>query len=310
MTKDDFTTWAQHGVLVLDGAMGTMIPTYGGVTAGDYSMLCLTRPEVISDIHRQYINAGADIISTNTITANAIAMQRYASTNRCSEINRRGAMLARQASDSEYAHSGRRVLVAGSIGPMSQSVSAGEMCSAYSEQIDGLMEGGVDLLLMETIYNMQSLRAALTAAANVMNRRGSEMAIMVSFTLSTAGEAVFSDSNMAEFIAVALQSPHTASVGLNCSFGSKEMIPHLKRLANLSPTLITAHPNAGLPDSDGKYAETPAIMADNVAEMLNQNLVNVVGGCCGTTPQHIRRIAELVKRHNFPTRCRKATDRQ
>ncbi len=330
MTKQEFTELASQRVLVLDGAMGTMIQTYG-LTEDDFNgcgarcnliadfrptvlqkgnndLLCLTRPDVISDIHRKYVVAGADIISTDTFNANAISMRDYETVHLCREINRRGAMLARKVADDAHATIGRTVLVAGSMGPTNKAASMSpdmndpamrdvtydELFAAYCEQIDGLVEGGVDLLLFETVFDTLNLKAALDAATEVMNRRGTEIAVMVSLTLASGGRS-FSGQTLEAFLTSILHSPHIVSVGLNCSFGAKDMLPYLEELSAIAPVLITAHPNAGLPNEFGEYAETPEVMAQTIGEILNRKLVNVIGGCCGTTPAHISKIAELAK---------------
>jgi 5-methyltetrahydrofolate--homocysteine methyltransferase len=331
MTKNDFIELAKKRVLVLDGAMGTMIQTYG-LTEDDFcgrsdksvkiagfnpiipqkgnnDILCLTCPDVIGVIHNKYIQAGADIISTCTFNANAISMRDYATDHLCNEINRCGAALARKVADATFAQTGRKVLVAGSMGPTNKAASMSpdmndpamrdvsyyDLFDAYCEQINGLMEGGADLLLFETVFDTLNLKAGLDAATEIMQRRGQEIAIMVSLTLSSAGGRSFSGQTLEAFLTSILHSPYIVSVGLNCSFGPEDMLPYLQELASIAPTLITAHPNAGLPNEFGEYAETPEIMAHTIAEFLNLKLVNVIGGCCGTTPEHIRKIAELAK---------------
>jgi 5-methyltetrahydrofolate--homocysteine methyltransferase len=331
MRKDEFIEVAKAGVLVLDGAMGTMIQSYGlteddfcGKSAksksisdfnptvlqkGNNDLLCLSCPDVISDIHRKYVAAGADIISTCTFNANSISMRDYATEHLCTAINRAGASLARRVADEAMTMGGRRVLVAGSMGPTNKAASMSpdmnnpalrdvtydELFAAYCEQIQGLIDGGVDLLLFETVFDTLNLKAGLDAAAEVMQRRGTEIAIMVSLTLSTAGGRSFSGQTLEAFLTSILHSPYIVSVGLNCSFGPADMLPYLKELAAITPTLVTAHPNAGLPNEFGQYAETPERMAQTIAEFLNLKLVNVIGGCCGTTPDHIRLIAALAK---------------
>jgi 5-methyltetrahydrofolate--homocysteine methyltransferase len=331
MRKNDFIDVAKAGVLVLDGAMGTMIQSYGlteddfcgrsdrssavdgfeptVLQKGNNDLLCLTCPEVIADIHRKYVEAGADIISTCTFNANAISMRDYATEHLCTAINRSGAALARRVADEAMATAGRRVLVAGSMGPTNKAASMSpdmndpalrdvtydELFAAYCEQIDGLIDGGVDLLLFETVFDTLNLKAGLDAAEEVMQRRGVEVAVMMSLTLSTAGGRSFSGQTLEAFLTSILHSPYIVSVGLNCSFGPADMLPYLKELAAIAPTLVTAHPNAGLPNEFGEYAETPQRMAHTIAEFLNLQLVNVIGGCCGTTPAHIREIAALAK---------------
>jgi 5-methyltetrahydrofolate--homocysteine methyltransferase len=331
MRKEELITLSTREVLVLDGAMGTMIQAHS-LTEEDYrgngcdvnhikgynfsveqkgnnDLLCLTRPDIIEAIHRAYVDAGADIISTCTFNANAVSMRDYATEDLCRDINRSGAALARRVADQAFSRSGRRVLVAGSMGPTNKAASMSpdianpamrdvtydDLFAAYTEQIEGLLDGGADLLLFETVFDTLNLKAGLAAAEAVMLQRGIDVAIMVSLTLSAQGGRTLSGQTLEAFLTSILHTPHIASIGLNCSFGPEEMYPHLKELSSLAPTLISSHPNAGLPDEFGKYGETPEMMASTVGRFLNERLVNIIGGCCGTTPEHIRAIAKLAK---------------
>jgi 5-methyltetrahydrofolate--homocysteine methyltransferase len=315
MTKKELLQCASERVLTLDGAMGTMIQKYRLDYDGNNDMLCLTHGDVITAIHESYAAAGADILSTCTFNANAISMHDYNAEARCRDINERGAELARSVAERYRVNEGRRIYVAGSMGPTNKAASMSpdmknpamrnvtydDLFDAYTTQIEGLMDGGVDILLFETVFDTINLKAGLDAAAHVMQSRGTEIAIMVSLTLASGGRS-FSGQTLNAFLTSIAHSPYIASVGLNCSFGPKDMLPHLKELAKLAvespfpyPLLISAHPNAGLPDEFGNYSETPESMAATIGEMLNERLVNIVGGCCGTTPEHIQRITTLAK---------------
>lgn len=306
------------GILILDGAMGTMIQRRG-LTEQDFrgqrfagwhvdlrgnnDLLCLTRPDVIEDIARQYVSAGCDIISTNTFNANAISLADYDMAPLAREISRAGAEIARRAADS----AGRKVLVAGSIGPTNKTASMSpdindpgmravtydELFDAYTDQIEGLIDGGVDTLLFETIFDTLNLKAGLDAAVTVMRRRGVTLPIMLSVTIAGKDGRTFSGQTLEAFIASVSHAP-IASLGLNCSFGPREIKPWVAELARISPWPVSCHPNAGLPDASGNYGETPDSMAEVMKELVDEGLVNIIGGCCGTTPEHISRYPAIV----------------
>jgi 5-methyltetrahydrofolate--homocysteine methyltransferase len=327
MNRSDFKAMCSNKVLVLDGGMGTMIQTFGlnendfrGLTnegvslngfafatdqKGNNDLLCLTRPDVITEIHRRYVEAGADILSTCTFNANAISMRDYGTESLCRKMNLQGAKLARKVADS---CSYRRVLVAGSMGPTNKAasmspdmsdpgmrdVSYDDLYVAYSEQIEALIDGGVDLLLFETVFDTLNLKAGLDAADHAIAKSGKDIAVMVSLTLSSTGGRTFSGQTIPAFLTSIAHGSHTVSVGLNCSFGAEDMLPYLEELSVETNLLVTAHPNAGLPDGFGMYRETPAMMAATIAKFLDKKLVNVIGGCCGTTPDHIAAIRKEV----------------
>lgn len=267
---------------------------------GNNDLLNLTRPDVIADIARQYVRAGADIISTNTFNANAISMADYAMEALAPEMAREGARIARAVADSAP----RPVWVAGSIGPTNKTASMSpsiddpgfravtyrDLYDAYRAQIEALLEGGVDILLFETVFDTLNLKAGLAAAADIAAGRGSDVPIMVSVTIAGKDGRTFSGQTLEAFIDSISHAP-VSSLGLNCSFGPREIEPWLRRLAELSPWPVSCHPNAGLPDASGAYTETPESMARVVAGMCRDGLVNIVGGCCGTTPDHIAAIA-------------------
>lgn len=304
--------------MILDGAMGTMIQRRG-LTEKDFrgerftdwhvdlrgnnDLLCLTRPDVIEDIAREYVGAGCDIISTNTFNANAISLADYDMAHLAREISRAGAEIARRVADG----AGREVKVAGSIGPTNKTASMSpdindpgmravtydELYEAYSDQIEGLMDGGVDILLFETIFDTLNLKAGLDAAVAVMRKRGVKLPVMLSVTIAGKDGRTFSGQTLEAFIASVSHAP-IASLGLNCSFGPREIKPWVAELARKSPWPVSCHPNAGLPDASGNYGETPESMAAVMSELVDEGLVNIIGGCCGTTPEHIARYPAIV----------------
>ncbi len=314
----------KHRVLILDGAMGSLIQGYklteedfrgerfANVTIlqrGNNDLLSLTRPDVIEAIHRRYLDAGADIIETNTFNANAISLEDYDMADLTKEINTAAARLARKAAD-EYTRNnpGKPRFVAGSIGPTNKTASMSprvedpiyravtfdDMHRIYKEQIEGLVDGGVDLLLIETIFDTLNAKAALFAAEDVRKERNIDVPIMISVTLSDKGGRTLSGQTIGGFLA-SVNHIDYLSIGLNCSFGASEMKPFLRELARLAPLFISAYPNAGLPNQFGEYDQTPEIMAGQIQEFLDEGLVNILGGCCGTTPEHIAQYVRLVE---------------
>lgn len=302
--------------------MGTMIQSYGLSEAdfrgtrfadwptdlrGNNDLLVLTRPDVISEIASRYIDAGADIISTDTFNANAISMADYGMEHLVGEINREAAALLRGFADRSSSDTGRRIWVAGSIGPTNKTASMSpdvndpafravtydDLFAAYREQVEGLIEGGVDLLLFETIFDSLNLKAGLDAAREVMDSLGRELPVMLSITLSGHDGRTFSGQTIPAFLASVEHFP-IASVGINCSFGAAEMKPHLRELSKIAACPVSCHPNAGLPNAMGEYEETPETMARRIGEFADEGLVNIVGGCCGTTPAHIAAISRGV----------------
>lgn len=271
---------------------------------GNNDVLCLTRPDVIENIHRQYVDAGADIISTNTFNANAISLADYSMQDLAREISREGARIARKVADA----SGREIMVAGSIGPTNKTASMSpdmndpgmravtydELYDAYTEQIEGLIEGGVDLLLFETVFDTLNLKAGLDAAVSVMRDTGREVPVMLSVTIAGKDGRTFSGQTLEAFIASVSHAP-IYSIGLNCSFGPRDIKPWVAELARISPYPVSCHPNAGLPDASGGYSETPGSMAQVMAELVDEGLVNIIGGCCGTTPEHIAAYPAIVE---------------
>ena len=292
-------------ILILDGAMGTMIQQYG--LRGNNDVFNLTRPDVIADIHRKYLAAGADIITTNTFNSQRISQSDYDMQQQARQMALEGARIARRCAD-EFSSAEKPRFVAGSIGPTNKTcsmspdvsnpafreVSFTELYDAYAEQTDALIEGGADALLIETIFDTLNAKAAICAAMDVMQRRGAELPVKLSVTISDAAGRTLSGQTLDAFLASVSTYP-VFSVGLNCSFGADQMKPYLRQLAAHAPYYISAYPNAGLPNSMGLYDETPDSMAPKIAELIDEGLVNIVGGCCGTTDEFIRRYVPLVE---------------
>ena len=307
-------------ILVLDGAMGTMIQTYNlseedfrgkfnlfrGQMRGNNDMLCLTRPDVILDIHRRYLRAGADIIETNTFSAQRISEADYGMASHAREMALAGARLARQAAD-EFSTPDRPRFVAGSVGPTNKTCSMspdvsnparrdltyGQLYEAYLEQMDALIEGGVDALLIETIFDSLNSKCAIDAAMTAMRQRNVELPIMLSITVSDLAGRTLSGQTLEAYLASVSTYP-IFSIGLNCSFGARQMKPFLRELAKHAPYYISCYPNAGLPNSMGLYDETADSMAPQIGELIDEGLVNIVGGCCGTTDEFIAKYVPLV----------------
>ena len=292
-------------VLVLDGAMGTMIAAVLG-KVGNSDELNLTQPEVVEDIHRKYLEAGADIITTNTFSSQRISQADYHLEAEARRMAFEGARLARKMAD-DYSTVEKPRFVAGSIGPTNKTLSMSpdvsnparreltydELFDAYSEQVDGLIEGGVDTLLIETIFDSLNAKCAIDAAMQVMARHGVDLPIMLSVTVSDLAGRTLSGQTLDAFLASVSTYP-IFSIGLNCSFGATQMKPFLKELASKAPYYITCYPNAGLPNAMGLYDETPESMAPKMGELVDEGLVNIIGGCCGTTDEFIRLYGPLV----------------
>ena len=317
----------RNRILLLDGAMGTMIQRYDlkeadfrgkrfaempGMMMGNNDMLVLTRPNIIQEIHEAYLKAGADIIETNTFNATSVSMEDYHMEAFVREINVEAARIARLAADQYTSLDPTKPrFVAGAVGPTNKTTSMSPdvndpayraltfdvLSNAYQEQMEGLLEGGVDLFLIETIFDTLNAKAALFAAEQAMKKQCRKVPVMLSVTLSDVGGHTLSGQTMDAFLASVMHA-EILSVGLNCSFGAKDMKPFLKELAGKAPYYISAYPNAGLPNRFGEYDETPETMALQIKEFLDEKLVNIVGGCCGTTPDHIAAFAELIATAN------------
>jgi len=311
-------------ILVIDGAMGTMIQRhkleekdYRGErfkdwpsdVKGNNDLLCLTQPDIIEGIHRQYLDAGADIIETNTFNSQAISMADYHMEALAYEINVAAARLARKAADDFTAKNPAKPrFVAGAIGPMSKTLSLSpdvnnpgfravtfdEVTAAYYEQVKGLVEGGVDLLLIETIFDTLNAKAAIFAIKKYFrDTHQPELPISISGTITDASGRTLSGQTLEAFY-VSVMHARPLSIGLNCALGAQEMRAHIEELSQISACYTSAYPNAGLPNAMGEYDEQPEQTAHFIEEWAENGFVNIVGGCCGTTPDHIRHIAQHV----------------
>jgi 5-methyltetrahydrofolate--homocysteine methyltransferase len=319
---------AARRILVLDGAMGTEIQTLGlkepdfrgerflGCDChqnGNNDLLTLTQPQAIEDIHYAYAIAGADILETNTFSSTRIAQADYGMQEFVYELNRDGARLARRAALKAERLDGRRRFVAGALGPTNRTASMSpdvnnpgfravtfdDLAAAYAEQLEGLMDGGADVILIETIFDTLNAKAAIFACESAFEARGLRLPIMISGTITDRSGRTLSGQTPTAFWH-SVRHARPISVGLNCALGAEAMREHLAEIAQVADTLVCAYPNAGLPNAFGLYDETPDQMASQIARFARENLVNIVGGCCGSTPAHIRAIAEAVK--DFPPR--------
>ena len=313
---------ARERILIIDGAMGTQIQGLGFDEAhfrgdrfaacachqqGNNDLLILTQPQAIEEIHYRYAMAGADILETNTFSSTRIAQADYQMENAVYDLNRDGARLARRAALRAEKEDGRRRFVAGAIGPTNRTASISpdvnnpgyravtfdDLRIAYGEQIDGLIDGGADIILIETIFDTLNAKAAIFACEERFAEKGIRLPVMISGTITDlSGRTLSGQTPSAFWYSVRHADPFT--IGLNCALGADAMLPHLQELSGVADTFICAYPNAGLPNEFGQYDETPADMARHVAEFAREGLINVIGGCCGSTPEHIRAIAEAV----------------
>src|ERR1700735_47547 len=313
---------AAERILVLDGAMGTMIQAlrldeqgfrgarfdaWNREVRGNNDLLILTRPDAIRAIHLAYFRAGADIVSTNTFSSTSIAQADYGMAEIVYELNVEGAKLVCQAAQIAEREDARPRFVAGAIGPTNRTASISPdvlnpsfraitfdgLRNAYAEQVRGLIEGGVDILLIETIFDTLNAKAAIFACTHVMQERGIRLPIMISGTITDrSGRLLSGQTPEAFWNSVNHAAP--VSIGLNCALGAKQMRAHIAELGRVADTLICAYPNAGLPNEFGHYDESPAMMAEQMSEFAASGIVNIVGGCCGTTPDHIRAIPAAV----------------
>ncbi|MBL7899094.1 MAG: homocysteine S-methyltransferase family protein [Crocinitomicaceae bacterium] len=324
---NDIREILKHRILVLDGAMGTMIQRYKLEEAdfrkgwfenhpkplkGNNDLLVLTRPDVIKEIHREYLEAGADILETNTFSGTTIAQADYGLEKYAYDINFHGAKIAKEVCE-EFTKKNpdKPRFVAGSIGPTNVTLSISpnvndpgfrsttfdKMVVAYEEQVKGLIDGGADILLIETIFDTLNAKAALFAVQNVQEKLGTNLPIMISGTITDASGRTLSGQTAEAFL-VSVSHADLLSVGLNCALGASTLRPYLQVLKKNAPFAISAHPNAGLPNEMGQYDETPEMMAAQIKTFLDEGLVNIVGGCCGTTPAHIKAIADLVSQRS------------
>ncbi|WP_109851584.1 homocysteine S-methyltransferase family protein [Aquimarina sp. AU58] len=314
----------EERILVLDGAMGTMLQRHKFTeedfrgerfkdwptpVQGNNDLLSITQPEAIKEVHRLYFEAGADIVETNTFSGTTIAMADYEMEDLVYELNYQSAKIAKEVADElteKEPHKPR--FVAGSIGPTNRTASMSpdvndpgyravtfdELRIAYKQQVEALLDGGVDILLVETIFDTLNAKAALFAIEEVKDERNIDVPIMVSGTITDASGRTLSGQTAEAFL-ISLSHIPMLSVGFNCALGANQLTPYLEVLAQKASFGISAHPNAGLPNAFGEYDETPEQMAEQIKEYMEKNLVNIIGGCCGTTPEHIKAIADLAR---------------
>ena len=320
----NITTQLEQRILILDGAMGTMIQRYDLSESdfrgdrftqsvkdqkGNNDLLSLTRPEIILEIHEKYLEVGADIIETNTFSGTSIAQADYGLERVVYELNKVSAELARKAADKFTSLTPEKPrFVAGSIGPTNRtaslspdvnrpgfrSISFDELTTAYSEQVRGLIDGGSDVLLIETVFDTLNAKAALFATLEVFDEKGVELPIMVSGTITDASGRTLSGQTAEAFL-ISLSHVPLLSIGLNCALGAKQLRPYVEILSKHSKVFTSAYPNAGLPNEFGEYDQGPQAMVKEVESYVNDGLVNILGGCCGTTPEHIKAMVELVE---------------
>ncbi len=316
----------QQRILVLDGAMGTMLQRYNfseedfrGERFKDYptslkgnnDLLSLTQPKAIADVHRKYFEAGADIVETNTFSGTTIAMADYNMEDLVYELNYESAKIAKQvANEFNSKTPDKPRYVAGSIGPTNKTASLSpdvnkpeyraitfeELRIAYKQQVEALIDGGVDILLVETIFDTLNAKAALFAIDEVKEERNIDISIMVSGTITDASGRTLSGQTVEAFLTSISHIP-LLSVGFNCALGAEQLKPYLKRLSDETDFFTSAHPNAGLPNAFGEYDQTPKEMQQFIEDYLQDDLINIIGGCCGTNPEHIKAIAEVAKKY-------------
>ena len=314
-------------ILVLDGAMGTMIQrhkleeedfrkgwfeNHTHSLKGNNDLLSLTRPDIIEDIHKKYFEAGADIVETNTFSGTWIAQADYGLEHAVYDINFYSAQLAKKVADEfTLKNPDKPRFVAGSIGPTNRTASISpdvndpgyraitfdELVGAYKDQVKALIDGGVDILLVETIFDTLNAKAALFAIDEVYNELNIELPIMVSGTITDQSGRTLTGQTTEAFLISVSHMP-LLTIGLNCALGASMMRPYLQVLNTKCEFGVSAHPNAGLPNEFGKYDETPEMMGEQIKEFLDEGLINIIGGCCGTTPDHIKVIADLAKKYS------------
>ena len=317
----------ENKILVLDGAMGTMIQKYNlnekdyrgerfknfkNPLKGNNDLLSITQSKIISEIHKKYLDAGADIIQTNTFSSTSVSMADYKMENLVYELNFESAKIAKKLTQ-EYTQKNKNKprFVAGSIGPTNKTASISpdvndpgfraitfdELVSSYSEQIKGLIEGGVDILLVETIFDTLNAKAALFAIDTYLNKNNLEIPIMVSGTITDQSGRTLSGQTVKAFL-YSLSHMPLLSIGFNCALGAGQLISYMKTLSENTSFYTSAHPNAGLPNAFGEYDQTPSEMSSQIKNYLDDNLVNIIGGCCGTDEKFIKEIYELTKNYS------------
>ncbi|OAD90946.1 5-methyltetrahydrofolate--homocysteine methyltransferase [Aequorivita soesokkakensis] len=316
----------QNRILILDGAMGTMLQRYKfseegfrgerfkdfhKSVQGNNDLLSITQPQAIAEIHSKYFAAGADIVETNTFSSTTIAMADYDMQDLVYELNYESAKIAKKVADEFTAkESNKPRFVAGAIGPTNKTASMSpdvndpgfraisfeELRVAYKQQCEALIDGGVDLLLVETIFDTLNAKAALFAIDEIKEERNLDIPIMISGTITDASGRTLSGQTAEAFL-ISISHIPLLSVGFNCALGAKQLTPHLEVIASRTNLAVSAYPNAGLPNAFGKYDESPQQMASQIKEYLDKQLVNIIGGCCGTTPEHIKAIAEIASKY-------------
>ncbi len=319
----DIKSLLKERILIIDGAMGTMIQRHKLEEAdyrgdrfkdwhcdvkGNNDLLSITQPQIITDIHKQYLEAGADIIETNTFSSTTIAQADYDMQSLAYALNVAAAKCARAAADEYNAKDpGKPRFVAGAIGPLNKTLSLSpdvnnpgfravtfdEVATAYFEQIKGLVDGGVDILLIETIFDTLNAKAAIYAIKKYFRENEMEIPIMISGTITDASGRTLSGQTLEAFY-ISVMHANPLSIGLNCALGASEMRPHIEELSTMASCFTSAYPNAGLPNAFGEYDEQPHETAHIIEEWAKEGFVNIVGGCCGTTPDHIKHIADEV----------------
>lgn len=316
-----------HRILVLDGAMGTMIQRHDLneedfrgerfqdhhlSLKGNNDLLSITQPQIIKDIHRAYFEAGADFAETNTFSSTSIAQADYGLESAVYDLNYQSASIAREVADELTAQNPDKPrFVIGSIGPTNRTASLSpdvndpgyraitfdQLVEAYSEQVKALIEGGADALLVETVFDTLNAKAALFAIEEIFDALKMEVPVMVSGTITDASGRTLSGQTTEAFL-ISLEHFPLLSIGLNCALGAAQLRPYLKVLSEKSPFAVSAHPNAGLPNEFGEYDQTPNEMAEEVKNFLDQGFLNIVGGCCGTTPEHIEALSEMASKYS------------
>ena len=328
MEKFPIYSELEKRILVLDGATGTLLQRLPLTEAdfrgtilvdhpvplkGNNDLLCLTRPDIIASIHRQYLEAGADIISTSSFNANALSQADYGTTALVYDINVAAASIAKREALA-YSTPDRPRFACASIGPTGKTASISpsaddpsaravtfdELASAYHTQVCGLLDGGIDILLIETVFDALNAKAALYAISQAFVAKGSSVPVMISASVSGPGERLLTGQTVEAFCAAVSHAPNLLSIGLNCGLGAAQLAPVLRRLHAVAPCRISTHPNAGLPDGFGHYSQTPDQMCAELLPLLEAGLISIVGGCCGTTPEHIRALVAAIARHRIP----------
>lgn len=325
MTKIEKTL--AEKILVLDGAMGTMLQAYKfdeedfrgarfknhpSPLKGNNDLLSITQPDAIKAVHRAYFEVGADIVETNTFSSTSIGMADYAMEELVYELNFQSAKLAREVADEfTQANPNKPRFVAGSIGPTNRTASMSpdvndpgfravtfdDLVEAYSEQVKALVEGGSDVLLVETVFDTLNAKAALYAIDVLKEANNWDIPVMVSGTITDASGRTLSGQTVEAFATSVSHIP-LLSIGFNCALGADQLLPYLRRLSKETETMVSAHPNAGLPNAFGAYDQTPEEMRDLIEKYLEENLINIIGGCCGSTPEHIQLIAEVASKYS------------